>query len=115
MNRKYIVELSAEEKCELVNYCKKGMVNVRKYKRAAILLKADRCRYTTDQICEAVQVSSSTVFRVKRQFVEDSLEAALNEGARSGAMRKTSAKDEVTLIATACSEPPTGHCRWTLA
>lgn len=115
MNRKYIVELSAEEKCELVNYCKKGMVNVRKYKRATILLKADRCRYTTDQICEAVQVSTSTVFRVKRQFVEDGLEAALNEGARSGAMRKTSAKDEVTLIATACSEPPTGHCRWTLA
>ena len=88
MNRKYIVELSEEEKQELVDYCKKGMVNVRKYKRAAILLKADRCKYTTEQICEAVQVSSSTVFRVKRQFVEENLAAAMNEGARSGAMRK---------------------------
>lgn len=115
MNRKYIVELSEEEKQELVDYCKKGMVNVRKYKRAAILLKADRCRYTTEQICEAVQVSSSTVFRVKRQFVEENLAAALNEGARSGAMRKTSAKDEATLIATACTKPPTGHARWTLS
>lgn len=46
-------------------------------------------------------MSSSTVFRVKRQFVEESLEAALNEGARSGAMRKASAKDEITLIAAA--------------
>ena len=64
-DEKYIVEIK-EEKQELVDY-KKGMVNVRKYKRAAILLN-DRCRYTTEQICEAVQVSPS----VKRQFVEES-------------------------------------------
>lgn len=74
MNRKYIVELSEEEKQELIDYCKKGMVNVRKYKRAAILLKADRCRYTTEQICEAVQVSSSTVFRVLEIRWKSSLE-----------------------------------------
>jgi len=115
MNRKYIVELSEEEKQHLNELCCKGVSNVRRYKRASILLKADCCHYTTEQISEALNVSSSTIFRVKRRFVEEGLESALNEGARSGAMRKTTAQDDALLIATACTEPPTGSSCWTLS
>ena len=35
-------------------------------------------------------------------------------GARPGAERKLSGKEEALLIATACSKPPAGRARWTL-
>ena len=54
-------------------------------------------------------------YRTKRRFVEDGLDAALSEEPRPGADRKLDAKQEALLIATACSEPPEGRARWTLA
>jgi len=50
----------------------------------------------------------------KRRFVEISLEAALSEEPRPGAARKLSGKEEVQLVALACSDPPQGCVRWTL-
>lgn len=47
--------------------------------------------------------------------MEGSLEAALIEGARAGAARKLTGKEEALLVATACSGPPAGRKRWTLA
>jgi len=61
-----------------------------------------------------VAVGESTVYRTKRRFVEMGLEAALNEQARPGAQRKLSGKEEALLIATACTNPPSGRARWTL-
>ena len=46
--------------------------------------------------------------------MEISLEAALSEEPRPGAARKLSGKDEVQLVALACSDPPEGCARWTL-
>ena len=62
-----------------------------------------------------MQVGTSTVYRTKRRFVEESLEAALSEAPRAGGPRKLSGPEEALLIATACSTPPTGRARWTLA
>ena len=62
-----------------------------------------------------VRVGTSTVYRTKRQFVEESLEAALAEDPRPGGKRKLTGSEEALLIATACSTPPTGRARWTLA
>jgi transposase len=55
------------------------------------------------------------VYRTKRRFVEGNLEAALSEEPRPGAERKLSGKQEALLVATACSSPPAGRARWTLA
>ena len=55
------------------------------------------------------------MYRTKRQFVEESLEAALAEDPRPGGKRKLTGSEEALLIATACSTPPTGRARWTLA
>ena len=71
MNRKYIVELSEEEKQRISRLLQKRHGQCSKVQAGCYFVKSDRCRYTTEQICEAVQVSSSTVFRVKRQFVEE--------------------------------------------
>ncbi len=115
MNIKYLVELTSVEIEQLELICRKGKHNVRKVKRAQLLLLADRKQHTTEEIMQRVDVSSSTIFRTKRQYVEDGLEAALNEGARTGALRKTSANDDAMLIAIACSKPPSGFSQWSLS
>ena len=60
-------------------------------------------------------VGASTVYRTKRRFVEEGLEAALSGEARPGVARKLEAKEEALLVATACAAPPAGRARWTLA
>ena len=67
-----------------------------------------------EEIVEALGVSSSTVYRVKRDFVEYGLDAALSEGSRPGRPRKTGAHEDALLVSIACSTPPAGRCRWTL-
>jgi len=59
-------------------------------------------------------VGTSTVFRVKRKFVEENLETALAEEPRPGGERKTNAKQDAALIALACTKPPEGCAKWTL-
>src|SRR5262245_26576007 len=65
-------------------------------------------------IAKKVAVGTSTVYRTKQRFVEESLERALSEAPRPGAERKLDASDESLLIAMACSEPPEGRARWTM-
>ena len=71
-------------------------------------------RRATSAIEAGIGVGGSTVYRTKRRFVEDGLEAALSEQPRPGAERKLTGKEEALLIATACSAPPAGRARWTL-
>src|SRR5205814_1833418 len=81
---------------------------------AQILLAAARGQ-TDEAIATTVRVGTSTVYRTKRRFVEESLEAALSEDPRPGGTRKLTGREEALLIATACSTPPPGRARWTLA
>lgn len=90
-----------------------GSPRARKVKRALILLLADQ-RDTQEEIARTVDVGTSTVFRTKRDFVELGLAQALEESPRPGARRKLSDKEELLLVATACSDPPTGQVRWTI-
>jgi hypothetical protein len=83
-------------------------------KRAQVLLAA-AAGQTDKAIARTVQVGTSTVYRTKRRFVEESLEAALSEDPRPGGPRKLTGSEEALLIATACSTPPAGRARWTLA
>ena len=114
MNIVYRVELSQDERLELTRLLSGGKHAVRKVKRAQILLAAD-AGSSDGEIETQVRVSGSTVYRTKRRFVEGNLEAALAEAPRAGAERKLSGKEESLLIATACSAPPAGRARWTLA
>src|ERR1700753_2701051 len=81
---------------------------------AQILLAADSGG-SEAVIAASVRVGESTVYRTKRRFVEGNLELALSEEPRPGSARKLSGKEAALLIATACSYPPEGCARWTLA
>ncbi len=105
MNVKYRVDLSQGEREELTAWSRAGKIAARRLKRIQILLAADAG--TDDEtIASSIGVGGSTVYRTKRRFVEDGLDAALSEEPRPGAARKLSGRDEALLVATACSKPP---------
>ena len=111
--KKYLINLSAEEQRGLIELTNKGTTKARKFKRAMILLKADEGQ-TDPQIMAALNVSRPCVERVRKRFVADGMERALNEDPRPGQRRKLDGRAEATLIATACSDAPDGHEHWTL-
>ncbi len=111
--KKYLINLSDEERQELLELTRKGELKARKMKRALILLKADE-GLSDPQIMAAINVSRPTVERIRKRFVEGGLERALNEDPRPGQRRKLDGRGEAQLIAVACSQAPDGHAHWTL-
>lgn len=113
MNIRYRVELNEAERAQLTSMLSGGKDAARKLKRAQILLAAD-AGVSDEAIASSVSVGGSTVYRIKRRFVEGNLELALSEETRPGAARKLTGKETALLVATACSSPPEGRKRWTL-
>jgi transposase len=113
MAKKYIVELTADEKEQLLDLTRKGKTSARKLKRAQILLLANEDK-SDETICAALHVGLATVERIRKRFVLEGLEAALNERPRPGGQRKLGPKGEAVLATLAESEPPEGYTRWTL-
>jgi transposase len=116
---KYVVRLEAEEWQQLTALVSKGRGAAAVLRRARVLLKADVGQHgpgwTDQKIVEAVDVSQSTVYRVRQAFVEEGHEAALYRKKPTGRQyRKLDGRQEAHLIAVACSAPPRGRNRWTL-
>jgi transposase len=119
MKKKYIVTLTQPEREMLQAMLSRGKAAARKLVHARILLKADvssdRPAWNDDQIAESLEVGRATVERVRKQFVEDGLEAALERRKpRRLYHRKLDGDGEAHLIALACCKAPEGHSRWTL-
>ena len=80
MAKKYVVELTDEERQQLLTLLKKGKVAARTVCRAQMLLQADAG--TSDVgIAAALHVGVATVERTRKRFVEEGLDAALTDGA----------------------------------
>jgi transposase len=112
-NKKYMVDLTEEERGVLLELIGQGRPPARKVKRAHILLLADKGK-TDKQIAEALHTSVPTVQRTRQRFVEGNLDRALNEDPRPGASKKLDQKGEAVLEMLARSQPPAGQKRWTL-
>jgi len=115
----YVVTLTAEERSGLQGLLSKKRTAARKQMHARILLKADVSKgaepLTDEQVAEAVETSRCTVERVRRRFVEEGLEAALDR--KKGPPpppRVMDGQAEARLITLACSPAPEGRARWTL-
>jgi transposase len=111
--KKYLINLSDEEREQLMKLTHKGTIKARQFKRVMILLKADE-GLSDPEIMAALNVSRPCVERIRKRFVSDGIERALNEDPRPGQRRKLDGRAEATLIATACTEAPAGHEHWTL-
>jgi transposase len=117
--KKYIVALSPEERENLESLTKKGKTTTYKLNHARILLKADINQkeggYKDSDISEALDISIPTIERVRKRFVEQSLEAALSrQPPIQTKPRLLDGEQEAHLIALACSSTPEGQGRWTM-
>jgi transposase len=119
MQKKYPVVLTDTQRTELQQLIATGAAPTRHLAHARILLKADQSpagpSWVDDAIADALEISQSTVSRVRKQFVEQGMSAALNRRMpRRPYTRKLDGAQEAHLIAVACSTPPAGQARWSL-
>lgn len=119
MKKKYSVVLTETQREELYKLIAAGTAPARKLTHARVLLKADQSPqgpgWVDERIADAVEVSQPTISRIRKQYVEEGLEAALNRRAPNREYhRKLDGEHEARLIALACSEPPLGQARWSL-
>jgi transposase len=114
--KKYRVTLTEEERQSLEQLISRGKGAARKLLHARILLKADETAgWSDEKISEALDVSLSTIGRVRQRFVEDGVEAALERKAPNRVyQRRLDGEQEARLVALACSPPPEDRGRWTL-
>ena len=119
MKKKYIIELTEEERQTLKQLVSAGKASARKLTHARILLKADSSsggpQWRDSKISQALDVGTATIERVRKRFVEEGLEAALNSRKPNRQYNcKLDGDGEAHLIALVCSKVPQGYQRWTL-
>ena len=119
MKKQFAVTLTDTERDHLLELLAAGTAPARLLLHARILLKADQGPlgpgWVDERIAEAVETSQPTVSRVRKQYVQEGLDAALHRRAPTREYhRKLDGAMEARLIALACGEPPAGQARWTL-
>ena len=118
--KKYIVTLTEEERRVLLNLTSKGKHRSQKILNALILLGCDMGEYqtrrsTNEEIARVLKISMKKIDRVKKRFVEEGFDIALNRRKGSRIYKKKADGDfEAHLVALSCSEPPEGFARWSL-
>jgi transposase len=109
----YHINLTEEEREELVRLATTGRHAARKVMRARILLKADE-GLKDEQIAEHLDVNVRTVEKARKQCAIEGVEATLTPKARPPGKPRLDGEGEARLVQLACSAPPDGRQRWTL-
>jgi transposase len=116
MKKRYIVNLTRDEREVLTRLVKSQRVSGFKRQRAQILLKADD-DLTDQEIADELEVGLVTVERVRKRCIERGVEACLERKPQENPSRprKLDGAAEAQLVRLACSSPPAGRSRWTLS
>ena len=117
--KKYIVELTSEERSALEDIVKTERMAAHKRRHARMLLKADQGplgpAWKDADIADAFDCTTKSVERLRERLVEHGLDTAMDHGNRgSYRAKKLDGVAEAHLIATACSSAPEGRNRWTV-
>ena len=120
MSPRYRVTLTQEERNELESMTRRGKTHARRFIHARALLLcdagADGPAWNVSDVATALGVTSRAIEHLKRRFVEDGLEAALERKPMEKPPREVTFDGafEARLIALACSDAPDGRRRWTV-
>jgi hypothetical protein len=118
MNKKYVVQLSDEERGVCQEIVKKLKGSSQKFRRAQILLQADTNgpKWSDAQIAEAYHCRVQTVENLRKRFVTEGFAQALEGQRRQEPPTpcKLDGETEAKLIALRLGRPPTGFGHWTL-
>jgi hypothetical protein len=117
--KKYVVELTTEERSQLEKVINADRMAAHKRRHAQMLLKADEGphgpAWTDGQIAEAFDSGPLAVARLRQRLVERGLDQVLEHGNRGSYRAKAlDGQAEAHVIALACGDPPAGRNRWTL-
>jgi len=108
------INLKNNEEKFLTNFIRKGKKNARSLTRARILLLANQGKGDTE-ISKTLGIGISTALRIRKRYLEEGLRSALVDKPRSGQPRKYNERHAAEIIALACTKPPEGRKRWSLA
>ena len=118
--KKYKVTLTKEERQTLSLLIQKGKHRSQKVLNALVLINCDEGEFQekrskNEDIANILQISMRKIDRVKKCFVENSLDIALNGTKGQRVYEKKADGDfEAHLIALSCGNPPEGFARWSL-
>lgn len=113
MYKVHRIILTEAEREQLTELTRRGTAKARDVRRAQALLRAARGQ-TDTTIAEAVGVHARTVARWRERAATEGVSHAVVDRPRPGAKRLLDTVAETALIATACSDAPDGHARWTM-
>jgi len=116
---RYTIKFTKVEVDELRSIIDKGSHTSQTFRVAYILLNCDEGEYsekvTNEQISKVLKIGMRTIDRVKKRFLEESLESGLE---RRQSIRiydsKVDGDIETKLVTLCCSEPPEGFAKWSL-
>ena len=120
MSPRYRVTLTQEERKELEAMTHRGKTHARRFIHARALLLcdagADGPTWNVADVATALGVTTRAIEHLKKRFVEEGLEAALERKPREKPPREVifDGAFEARLVALACSDVPQGHRRWTV-
>jgi hypothetical protein len=118
MQKKYIVRLTEEERCQLREVIKKLKGSSQKVRRAQILLKADieGSNWTDERIAAAFDCRTKTVENIRRRLVEKGFAETLNGSRRDTppTEKRLDGEQEAHIIAMRLGSPPKGYNNWSL-
>lgn len=116
---RYIVKLTKSEVEELHVIINKGSHTSQTFRAAYILLNCDEGKYsdkvTNEQISKVLKVGMRTIDRIKKQFIEEGIEAVIERRPTTRVYDiKADGDMEAKLVTLCCSEPPKGFSKWSL-
>lgn len=118
MNKTYRVDLTDKERKQLEDLVRKGKGPAYRIRHAYILLNSDikGPKKSDQEIAEHLHCHLQTAYNIRKQFVEQGFEAALERKRREipPTPNILDGEKEAKLITIACSKPPNGQGRWTL-
>ena len=120
MSPRYRVTLSEKERKELEAITRRGKTHARRVIRARALLLCDAGpngpAWKISDVSEALGITSRTIEHLKKRFVEEGLDVALERKPREKPPREIvfDGAFEARLLALACSDAPAGYQRWTV-
>ncbi len=118
--KRYIVQLTEDERARLTAIVQAKRVARKKRMRAQVLRKIDAGdhgpAWTDERAAEAFDVHVNTVRAIRTQLVLHGFDETLERKPRAAPARTPvfDRETEAELLAVATGDPPTGHARWTL-
>lgn len=119
MAKFYKVELTKQERDELMSIIKKGKHTTQVYRNAYVLLNTDEGEFsekvTNVDISKVLKIGMRTIDRIKKRFVAEGYDVCLSRKPTTRIYeRKVDGDVEAKLVSIACSEPPKGFSKWSL-